>query len=102
MFTLEQCRQILEPLRPHDVIPIVLDTQNLGRLPAWGLTFWHDAESGQKKMLFMRPSLLKQWQTRQAQQQKALTTLLQRYGLSPFRPGEQFRAPALARHLMER
>ena len=102
MFSLEQCRQLLGPLRRHDVVPIVLDTYQLNARSAWGLSTWYDAETGQSKLLFMRPSLFKRWHAQQQQREQEINQLFHRFGMSPFRPGEIFNAQLLARHLMER
>lgn len=102
MFEPQYCEQVLQALGRHDVIAIVMDTQPLDHFPSWGLSLWHDAESGQKRLLFMRPKLLQQWRTDQAARQHSLNKLLLRYGIAPFRPTQPDWLTAFARHLMER
>lgn len=102
MFSLTHTEQMLQALRRHDVIPVVMDTQAIEHLPSWGLSRWYDAESGQNRLMWMRPKLAQQWRIQQSARQDSLNQLLLRYSMQPFRPIQADWAAAFARHLVER
>lgn len=103
MFPLRDAQRLLTRIQHHDVVPIALDVLNTQALSTMrGLTRWHDAETGHEQLLFMRPSVVRRWESQQRERQRRIDRLLLHYGWKPFRPGKQLRAEALGRYLMER
>ncbi|MBS1213311.1 MAG: uncharacterized protein H6R26_1928 [Proteobacteria bacterium] len=53
-----ELESLLDALAHHDVVPVVLwDSAEYEKLPSWGWADLADAETGQTRRMFMRPSL---------------------------------------------
>jgi len=102
MFSAEKLKQILERLRSHDVIPVVLEAQQLKDIPRWGLVQLRDAETQRNKLMFFRPAIKKLWEDeikRQVEEQKAVCRT---FGSTPFYVGEGFDVAAFNNYLIMR
>lgn len=102
MFSTERLKRILERLRTHDVIPVVLEAQQLKEIPRWGLVQLRDAETQRMKLMFFRPAIKKLWESaikRQVNEQKAVCRSL---ASTPFYVGEEFDVAAFNNYLMMR
>jgi len=82
---LDLTERVFEALSEHDVIPIVLrDERETRDLPRYGLVSLADLETGQRRLLAMRPSLRAALVREAAEAAKALRALAMRYGRPPF------------------
>jgi uncharacterized protein (DUF58 family) len=59
-------------LSRHDVAPIVLVDALYDSLPDWGLIDMADAESGERRFIFMRPALKKRWAEREMERNRLI------------------------------
>lgn len=81
----EHWRRVLETLRHHQVVPVVLeDPQAAPELPRWGLVHLDDAESGRSRTLLMRPSLQQRLTTAGERRKHELASMFESLGLKPF------------------
>jgi uncharacterized protein (DUF58 family) len=75
---------ILQTLRHHQVVPIVLqDRDRVPVLPKWGLVHLDDAESGRSRTLLMRPSLQRRLAAGLARRDAELEAMFEGLGLRP-------------------
>ena len=87
-FPLDEAARILDALWPHDVVPVVLDDDALDHMPRWGLADVADLETGRRRLLVLRPSLLARWREAAQTRAAALARLCADRGYRPFRvPG---------------
>lgn len=92
----------LQALLHHDVVPLVLwDSAEYARLPAWGWTEWADPETGQRRRLFMRPSLQARIRAAYAERRAELRHLFVSHGREPFFIEDRFDADALTRYFFQ-
>lgn len=100
-FPLERLDGLLDSLTRHDVVPVALwDSAEYERLPNWGLVYVEDPETGEKRRLFMRPSLREKFKEAFAARREALTRLCARRGRAPFFVVDRFDAEALTRYFL--
>lgn len=93
--------QLFGALARHDLAPVLsCDSAEDEDLPRFGLVELADLESGEKRMIVMRPQLRRRWREREAARRAALRRLALRYGRPPFPLGDVFDADALSRHLL--
>lgn len=102
MFPLRDLEALLTQLSQHDVIPVVLDETLLDDLPAWGLTYLHDSESGQKRLMLLRPSVRQRWIDDATQRGSRQDSIFARLANPPFRVGSTLNVAALNQYLIER
>jgi len=92
---------LMASLARHDVIPVVLwDSAEYERLPDWGLALIEDPETGQRRRLFMRPTLKTQLARRYAERREELSERFRRQGRAPFFVIDRFDADALTRYFL--
>lgn len=73
----EAAQRAAEALAFHDVIPIeVRDSLELEALPEWGLINLRDLETGQHRLVVMRPSLKQRWRTSRTAQRRRVSRAL--------------------------
>jgi len=92
--------QVLETLAAHFVVPLVLWDElrtdgEFRALPRVGLTQLEDAESGRRRLLFVRPSLRAAWRHRFAERRASLIQCFARHARRPFFVGREFRPEAM-------
>ncbi|WP_442919198.1 DUF58 domain-containing protein, partial [Methylobacterium sp. Leaf118] len=93
--------QVFAALALHDVTPVLLaDAAEDEGLPAFGLVELDDLEGAGRRLVFLRPSLRRRWQAREAARIEALRSLCAPYARPPFRLADRFDADALTRHLL--
>lgn len=102
MFPANQLRDVLTQLSQHDVVPVVLDEQSLTDVPSWGLAELVDAESGQKRLVVLRPSVRRRWMADATQRAAAQDRLCARLACRPFRVGRELDVAGLSEYLLER
>jgi uncharacterized protein (DUF58 family) len=101
-FSLDWLSGLLDSLVRHDVVPVVLwDTAEFERLPAWGLAYVEDAETGERRRLFMRPALREKFRRAFAERREALVRLCTERGRAPFFVVDRFDADALTRYFLD-
>jgi uncharacterized protein (DUF58 family) len=90
----------LAALWRHDVIPLMFRERL--ELPAWGLLQLRDLESGRRRLILLRPKVLKDWQQRQEEHDDTLRQVFARHGRTPLRVFDRMDWDALARYLTAR
>jgi uncharacterized protein (DUF58 family) len=90
-------------LARHDVLPLWLDEPDeQARLPRWGLAPLRDAETGQQRLMWMRPALVQRWQAQADDHRAQVRAALSRQQRVPLQMGSRFDADALNRQLAAR
>jgi len=98
-FPLTELASLLDSLSRHDVVPIVLwDSMEYQLLPDWGIIRLQDPETGQERVLLMRPGLRTRFRELFAQRRSALTQLCMQHGREPFFMVDTFDPDALTRY----
>lgn len=93
----------LDALWRHDVVPVVVrDSRAEGIVPAWGLMEIADAETGGRRLVFMRPGLRASWQAAAQARIAALDARFAARGQAPFHLVDRFDTNALVSFLARR
>ena len=93
----------LDALWRHDVVPVLVrDSRAEGDVPAWGLMEIADAETGGRRLVFMRPGLRARWQATARERIAALEARFVTRGYAPFHLVNRFDADALVAFLASR
>lgn len=92
--------RVLDSLAMHELVPVLLWDRAEFELPAGGqgLAPLVDAETGRKRLLWLRPALRERWQARIEARQQALDALFRRHRLRPLRLVGGFDADAVTAH----
>ena len=102
-FPLPQLREFLGSLQGHDVIPLVLWTQDeYATLPNWGLITFQDMENQSTRTLFMRPALRQKIIAAYQQRQNDLKHIFRAFGSEPLFITERYSTQTINRHLQQR
>ena len=95
----DQLADIFNALARHDVVPVVLwDSGEYANLPRYGFAELHDPETGQRRRLFLRPSLLARIQTRYAERREWLQQVCRQHGREAFFMTDRFDTEAMTRY----
>ena len=90
-FSTSLLEQLLASLAYHDLVPVILrDRNEYENLPNFGLARVVDRETGQSRMLLMRPELKRQIQQKFAVRQKAQSSLFNQFGRRPLVLHDEF------------
>ena len=90
-FSTPLLEQLLASLAYHDLVPVILrDRNEYENLPNFGLARVVDRETGQSRMLLMRPELKRQIQQKFAVRQKAQSSLFNQFGRRPLVLHDEF------------
>ncbi|MBZ8141826.1 MxaS protein [Rubrivivax gelatinosus] len=93
---------VLEQLAPACVLPIVAwDPAEIEAPAAHALVAVSDAETGERRTLWMRKPLRRRWAEAVARRRAELHALFDAHGLAPFELQGRFDAEALTRHFIE-
>jgi uncharacterized protein (DUF58 family) len=93
---------VLQLLSPGHVVPLVVWDRAETEPPARdGLAMLSDAESGERRTLWLRPALRARWRDAVRQRRAELDRLFGAHGVRPFYLHGSFDAEALTRHLWE-
>lgn len=96
---LPEAEAVLQSLAGHDVVPVVLwDDHEFDLGPGHGLAPVVDPETGQRRLVWWRPSLRDRWARWQAQRRAALCLLFEAERLRPLFIDGAFDADAVTRH----
>lgn len=94
---------LLDALIAHDVVPVVVrDSRAEGHVPSFGLLEAIDAETGGRRLIFVRPSLRARWQQEARARLEALDGLFLERGMTPFHLIDRFDPDALLDFLQPR
>lgn len=98
-FLLDRLDRLLGSLVRHDVVPVVLwDSAEYEQLPSWGLVYVEDPETGERRRLFMRPTLREKFRMAFERRRAKLVHLCTQRGREPFFVVDRFDADALTRY----
>jgi len=101
-FPSSQMEDLFNALIRHDVVPVVLwDSGEYAILPRYGLAELQDPETGQRRRLFLRPSLLQSIRERFDERRKELTQICARHGRKPFFLVDRFDPEAMTRYFYQ-
>lgn len=99
---LEPLVGVLGQLAPACVVPLVVwDPAETEPPAAHTLLALSDAETGQRRTLWMREPVRREWAAAVERRRQALQVLFEAEGMAPFFLGGRFDAEALTRHFME-
>jgi len=94
-------KQVLSSLSRHDVVPVVLwDAEEQGP-PQSGLAALHDLETGQERLLWLRPALRQRMRSSYAERRQRLARLFRQLGREPLFLKDGFQAEAVSRYFLE-
>ncbi len=97
-----QMEALLNALIRHDVIPVVIwDSGEYENLPRFGLAELRDPETGQRRRLFLRPSMLDRIRERFLARRIELTQLCAQRGREPFFLVDQFDPDAMTQYFYQ-
>ncbi|MBX9608549.1 MAG: hypothetical protein K2Y51_20185 [Gammaproteobacteria bacterium] len=93
--------QLLAALAHHDVVPVLLeDGAATARLPDWGLARVRDSESGQQRLILLRPGYKRRVREHARQRREALQALCLRQGRAPLVVDGPFEADHVTRYFL--
>ena len=97
---IDELDRVLDSLAMHELVPVLLwDRTEFEPPPArTGLAALRDAETGRKRLLWLRPALRARWIERIEARQDALDTLFRRHRLRPLKLLDGFDAEAVSAH----
>lgn len=91
--------QVLDSLAAHHVVPVLLwDEREFALSAQRGLAQVLDPETGQRRLVWWRPALRRQWGELQQQRRDALSQLFSARRLSPLQLAGAFDADAVTRY----
>lgn len=94
-------KQVMASLSRHDVVPVVLwDSEEQGPEQS-GLASLRDLETGQERLLWLRPPLRQRLQASYAERRTRLVRLFRRLGREPLFFKDGFHADAVSRYFLE-
>jgi uncharacterized protein (DUF58 family) len=100
LLPLETLKQALERLARHDVAPVVFHDPREAALPESGLMRVADSETGRRRLLLLRPSLIRSWKARKQAHDARLDRLFASYCRQPFHVHGALDIARLGEHLL--
>jgi uncharacterized protein (DUF58 family) len=97
-FPLPMLGRLLAGLALHTVVPVVLWDSAEAVAPRYGVARIYDPESGDERMLLLRPALARRLQRSVAARAQALTACCARFGVTPLFLKDRFEADAVTRY----
>ncbi len=91
----------LAALARHDVAPVVIEEDAMATWPVRGLVRLEDAETGRRRLVWVRPGLRARAEAAAEARRVALRTVFGRHGRAPFFARGALDIAALGRHLLE-
>ena len=92
--------KLFDALSAHDVAPICLHDPEEENPPRWGLMEITDLETGQHRLMVLRPSLRARWLAFEARRRLALERLARRHGRPLYTVKGHIDSRDLSRHLL--
>jgi len=101
-FSSSELKAVLASLAHHDVVPVVLwDQAEFADIPRWGLGRVSDAESGEERLLWFRPSLRHKMQQGYQIRRQALQAVCRSVGRAPLLITNLFEPRQMTRYFLE-
>lgn len=98
-----QLRRLLKRLQHHDVVPLMLsDAAESISAPQSGLASVYDMETGSKKFVWMRPSIIQQLATFHQQHIQDVTHAVNEFGFQLHHQSGKFNPEKLTAYFMQR
>lgn len=97
-FPLDRLADLLAALARHTVVPVVLWDSAEGTPPRYGIARLLDPETGQQRMLLLRPALAQRLEGAVAARARALRACCARFGVVPLFVVDRFEADAVTRY----
>lgn len=100
-FPLPLARRLLDALARHDVVPVVIgDAPGTDDTPTsrWGARWLLDAESGQRRLVLLRPALAERMARARAAHEEGLAAEFRHHGRRPLHLAGRFNAQAVNRY----
>ncbi len=95
----EEMKALLDAFAFHDLVPVVLwDSGEYEHLPRWGLADLQDPETGERRRLFLRPSLREKLKQRFGERREEIVQRCAPRGREPFFLIDRFDADAMTRY----
>jgi len=94
-------KQVLSSLSRHDVVPVVLWDKEEEVPQQSGLACLQDLETGQERLLWLRPELRQRMRSSYAERRQRLAQLFRQSGREPLFLKEGFQADAVSRYFLE-
>jgi uncharacterized protein (DUF58 family) len=101
MIPLTLVETALVTLARHDVAPVALTLDGVPALPRAGLLRLRDAETGQTRLVLLRPGLQRRWQAAEQDRKRALDMMFRRHGRAVFHAGAWLDIGKLSEHLTD-
>lgn len=98
--SLDAIDAVLASLAMHEVVPVVLWDAEEFAPPGDGLSYWADAESPSRRMVWMRPALRQRWLAARTERRAALHALFDTHRLDPLELFDGYRADAVSAHFV--
>jgi hypothetical protein len=96
---LEMIETLLDSLRAHDVIPVVLWDPIENQVPQGrGLLRLQDSETGRHRLIWLRPSVHDRWEQALLEHQQALSRLFAAHGRPPLMIENAFNADEITHY----
>lgn len=95
-----QIQKVLDSFALHDVVPLVLVDSLETEPPTWGLLDLVDSETGDRRLLFMRPSLRSRWIKAEQVRRRRITQIAATRSRAPIFIENRFDASLLSQQLM--
>lgn len=94
-------KQVLTSLSRHDVVPVVLWDKEEEVPQQSGLASLQDLETGQERLLWLRPQLRQRMQSAYTERRQRLAKLFRQLGREPLFLKDGFNAEAVSRYFLE-
>lgn len=94
-----QLKQLLKKINHHHVVPIMLqDSAEMDSVPNHGLAILNDAETGDKRFVWMRPALKQKIQAARHKHINEVISDCRRFNIKPFVVQDQFKSGLLTEY----
>jgi uncharacterized protein (DUF58 family) len=100
LFHLETLERALAALARHDVAPIVFHEKREQEIPHSGLLRLQDSETGEKRLLLMRPALARRWQAARTRWRTEIEAIFRRHCRPAFHVTDRLDLARLGEHLL--
>lgn len=97
-FPLDRLAELLAALARHTVVPVVLWDSAEATPPRYGIARLRDPETGQRRMLLLRPALARRLEQSITARARALRACCARFGVTPLFVVDRFDAEAVTRY----
>lgn len=100
-FSLKTLTRLLQSLEPHDVVPVVLWDSQEKHQPNWGIIRLNDPETGENRVLIMRPGLQERIKMAFEQRRQSIISTCIPFGREPFFVLDAFNPEDLTHYFLQ-